>query len=78
MVKGGGGEGTSLYTLTPHNDGTTFECESVYTMPNPPIALLDRLAPPGRSGVEGGAAAIETSEKRGTQHENRWPRGGKR
>ncbi|MCZ7574516.1 MAG: hypothetical protein M5U01_38695 [Ardenticatenaceae bacterium] len=31
------------YNLTPHSDGTTFEREFVYTMPNPLEALLDRL-----------------------------------
>ena len=40
-VKGGGGRIT--YTLTPHEGGTTFEREFVYTMSNPLMTLLDRL-----------------------------------
>jgi uncharacterized protein YndB with AHSA1/START domain len=39
----GGGSGTITYALTPHNDGTTFEREFVYSMSNPLLALLDRL-----------------------------------
>ncbi len=39
----GGGGGTITYTLTPHNGGTIFEREVVYTMPNLLLALLDRL-----------------------------------
>jgi uncharacterized protein YndB with AHSA1/START domain len=39
----GGGDGRITYTLTPHEDGTTFEREFVYTMSNPLMALLDRL-----------------------------------
>jgi uncharacterized protein YndB with AHSA1/START domain len=39
----GGGDGTITYTLAPHNGGTTFEREFVYAMPNPLLALLDRL-----------------------------------
>lgn len=39
----GGGSGTITYILTPHADGTTFEREFAYTMPNPLLALLDRL-----------------------------------
>jgi uncharacterized protein YndB with AHSA1/START domain len=39
----GGGEGRIAYTLTPGTDGTRFEREFVYTMPNPLLALLDRL-----------------------------------
>ncbi len=42
QVEGGGG-GTITYTLAPHNSGTTFEREFVYDMPNPLLALLDRL-----------------------------------
>jgi uncharacterized protein YndB with AHSA1/START domain len=42
QVESGGG-GTITYTLTPHNGGTTFEREFVYTMPNLLLALLDRL-----------------------------------
>lgn len=30
-------------TLTPHEGGTPFEREFVYTMSNPLLALLDRL-----------------------------------
>jgi len=41
-VEGGGG-GTITYTATPHADGTTFEREFVYTVPNPLLRLLDRL-----------------------------------
>jgi uncharacterized protein YndB with AHSA1/START domain len=41
-VKGGGG-GRITYTLTPHEGGTIFEREFVYTMSNPLLALLDRL-----------------------------------
>jgi hypothetical protein len=39
----GGGSGTITYTVTPHADGTTFERELVYTVPNPLLRLLDRL-----------------------------------
>jgi uncharacterized protein YndB with AHSA1/START domain len=42
QVEGGGG-GTITYTLTPHEEGTTFEREFVYRMSNPLLALLDRL-----------------------------------
>ncbi len=42
QVEGGGG-GTITYTLTPHNSGTIFEREFVYSMPNLLLALLDRL-----------------------------------
>jgi hypothetical protein len=41
-VEGGGG-GTITYTVTPHADGTTFERELVYSVPNPLLRLLDRL-----------------------------------
>jgi uncharacterized protein YndB with AHSA1/START domain len=41
-VEGGGG-GTITYTLTPDAGGTIFEREFVYDMPNPLLALLDRL-----------------------------------
>jgi uncharacterized protein YndB with AHSA1/START domain len=41
-VKGDGG-GRITYTLTPHEGGTTFEREFVYTMSNPLRAVLDRL-----------------------------------
>ena len=41
-VEGGGG-GTITYTLTPQANGTTFEREFVYSMPNPLLTLLDRL-----------------------------------
>ncbi len=40
QVEGGG---TITYTLTQHDDGTTFEREFIYTMPNLLLALLDRL-----------------------------------
>ncbi len=39
----GGGDGAITYTLASHDGGTTFEREVVYTMPNPLLALLDRL-----------------------------------
>lgn len=39
----GGGTGTITYTLTPRADGTTFEREFVYSMPNALLALLDWL-----------------------------------
>jgi uncharacterized protein YndB with AHSA1/START domain len=39
----GGGSGTITYTLTPHLEGTTFERDFIYTMPNPLLAVLDRL-----------------------------------
>jgi uncharacterized protein YndB with AHSA1/START domain len=42
QVEGGGG-GKITYTLTPHEDGTNFERELVYTMPNLLLAMLDRL-----------------------------------
>ena len=41
-IEGGGG-GTVTYTLTPHDSGVIFEREFVYAMPNPLLALLDRL-----------------------------------
>jgi len=41
-VEGGGGRRIT-YTLTPHEGGTTFEREFVYTMSNPLMTLLDRL-----------------------------------
>jgi uncharacterized protein YndB with AHSA1/START domain len=36
-----GGRATITYTLTPHPDGTNFERELVYTMPNILLAILD-------------------------------------
>src|SRR5262245_17136280 len=38
-----GGHATITYTLTRNSDGTTFERELVYTMPNPLLAVLDWL-----------------------------------
>jgi uncharacterized protein YndB with AHSA1/START domain len=38
-----GGRATITYTLTPHPDGTNFERELVYTMPNVLLAILDCL-----------------------------------
>jgi uncharacterized protein YndB with AHSA1/START domain len=38
-----GGRATITYTLSPHPDGTHFERELVYTMPNPLLAVLDWL-----------------------------------
>ena len=38
-----GGRATITYTLTKHPDGTNFERELIYTMPNPLLALLDWL-----------------------------------
>lgn len=38
-----GGRATITYTLTPHPDGTTFERELVYTMPNALLTVLDWL-----------------------------------
>ena len=42
QVESGGG-GTLTYALTPYDGGTSFERDFVYTMPNPLVALLDRL-----------------------------------
>ena len=42
QVESGGG-GTLTYALTPHDGDTSFERDFVYTMPNPLVALLDRL-----------------------------------
>ncbi len=39
----GGGSGTIIYALTPHLEGTTFERDFVYAMPNPLLAVLDWL-----------------------------------
>ncbi|QIN81678.1 SRPBCC family protein [Rubrobacter tropicus] len=39
----GGGSGTIVYALTPDANGTTFERDLVYAMPNRLMALLDRL-----------------------------------
>jgi uncharacterized protein YndB with AHSA1/START domain len=38
-----GGRATITYTLSPHPDGTSFERELVYTMPNALLAVLDWL-----------------------------------
>jgi hypothetical protein len=38
-----GGYATIAYTLSPHPDGTTFDRELVYAMPNPLLAVLDWL-----------------------------------
>jgi uncharacterized protein YndB with AHSA1/START domain len=38
-----GGRATITYTLTPHPDGTNFERELVYTMPNALLTVLDWL-----------------------------------
>lgn len=38
-----GGRATITYTLTPHPDGTNFERELVYTMPNALQTVLDWL-----------------------------------
>ena len=38
-----GGYATITYTLSPHPDGTTFDRELVYAMPNPLLAVLDWL-----------------------------------
>jgi uncharacterized protein YndB with AHSA1/START domain len=38
-----GGRATITYTLTPHPDGTNFERELVYAMPNALLAVLDWL-----------------------------------
>ena len=38
----GGGSGTITYALTPHLEGTTFERDFVYAMPNPLLAVLVR------------------------------------
>jgi uncharacterized protein YndB with AHSA1/START domain len=37
------GRATITYTLTPHPDGTNFERELVYTMPNALLTVLDWL-----------------------------------
>src|SRR3712207_6556291 len=39
----GGGSGTITYILSAHREGTTFERDFVYAMPNPLLAVLDRL-----------------------------------
>jgi hypothetical protein len=39
----GGGTGTIIYTLTPHDGETAFEREFTYQMNNPLLALLDSL-----------------------------------
>ena len=39
----GGGGATISYTLTPDADGTRFERELIYAMPNPLLTLLNRL-----------------------------------
>ena len=39
----GGGGGMITYTLTPHEDGTNFERELIYVLPNLLLALLDWL-----------------------------------
>ena len=39
----GGGSGTITYTLTLNLEGTTFERDFVYAMPNPLLAMFDRL-----------------------------------
>jgi uncharacterized protein YndB with AHSA1/START domain len=49
-VEGGGG-GTITYTLTPDAGGTIFEREFVYDMPNPLLAMLNRLVLRRRSGL---------------------------
>ena len=54
-TEGGGGE-TITYTLTPHAGGTTFEREFVYSMPNPLLALLDRLVLRRRIATESAEA----------------------
>ena len=38
-----GGRATITYTLSPHPDGTNFERELVYAMPNPLLAVLNWL-----------------------------------
>jgi uncharacterized protein YndB with AHSA1/START domain len=38
-----GGRATITYTLTRNSDGTNFQRELVYTMPNAFLAILDRL-----------------------------------
>jgi hypothetical protein len=39
----GGASGTITYALTPRVEGTTFEHDFVYAMPNSLPAVLDRL-----------------------------------
>ena len=39
----GGASGTITYALTPRVEGTTFEHDFVYAMPNSLPAMLDRL-----------------------------------
>jgi hypothetical protein len=39
----GGGSGTITYALTLRIEGTTFEHDFVYAMPNPLPVMLDRL-----------------------------------
>jgi hypothetical protein len=38
-----GGSGTITYALTPHLEGTTFERDFVYAIPNPLLSVLDWL-----------------------------------
>jgi hypothetical protein len=54
-VEGGGG-GTIAYTLTPDAEGTTFEREFVYAMPNRLLALLDLLVLRRRAEAESAEA----------------------
>jgi uncharacterized protein YndB with AHSA1/START domain len=39
----GGGSGTIAYALTPHPEGTASERDFLCAMPNPLLAVLDRL-----------------------------------
>jgi len=39
----GCGSGTITYALGPHLEGTAFERDFIYAMPNPLLAVLDRL-----------------------------------
>ena len=51
-----GGRATITYTLSPHPDGTNFERELVYTMPNALLAVLDWLIIRSRMKAESAEA----------------------
>ena len=58
-----GGRATITYTLTPHPDGTNFDRELVYTMPNTLLAVLDWLIIRSRmkANSDGSVATVEAS-----------------
>ncbi len=55
-IEGGGGSGTITYTTTRREGATLFERDFVYEMPNPLLALLDRLVLRRRVEAETGEA----------------------